>query len=192
MELTTLAEGADVQSALFKGFAGAAAVFAHIEGDGGVGAAQVFPVGHFAREHILDLGLGQAGHAVGGVDRHGHAVDGEGEGDQAVLGNFRILERPAGIADLDQALAHLLHTHTGAAARHGDADVGITLHNGLSGQLHDRDVGRAPGNVQRAFLIVEGIERGGDGERCAQQRKDRGGEQTFHGRLLTSRPRRDG
>ena len=184
MELTTLAEGADVQSALFKGFAGAAAVFAHIEGDGGVGAAQVFPVGHFAREHILDLGLGQAGHAVGGVDRHGHAVDGEGEGDQAVLGNFRILERPAGIADLDQALAHLLHTHTGAAARHGDADIGIGGHDAFGGFLHDRDMGGASGDIQSAFHAFKGIKGGGHGGGGQKERCGESGEQElFHGVL---------
>ena len=172
-----------VEGAFFKGFAGAAAVFAHVERNGSVLAAEFLPVGDLAGKHVLDLRLGQRSHGIGRIHGHGHAVDGKGEGFQTVLGHFAFLEGATGVADLHEALAHLLHAYAGTAAGHRDADVAVGAHDGLRGLLHHRNVRRAAGDIKRALLALEGIQRSGHGQRRAEQHQRECGKNTIHAHL---------
>ena len=174
-------DGAFFQGLFHKDFTGAAAVFAGVDRDGGVSAAQGLPVGDLAGKDVLGL-LGRDGpHLVGGVDHQGHTVDGKGEALQAVLGDLLFLEGATGIADLHQAFAHLLHAHAGTAAGHGDADVGIGGHDVFGGAFHDRDVGRAAGDIKRAGKALEAVQRSGVGRHGKDQARHQGGQQETAG-----------
>ena len=174
-------DGAFLQGLVHKDFTGAAAVFAGVDRDGGVSAAQGLPVGDLAGKDVLGL-LGRDGpHLVGGVDHQGHTVDGEGEALQAVLGDLFFLEGAAGIADLHQAFAHLLHAHAGAAAGHGDADVGVGGHDVFGSAFHDRDVGRAAGDIKRAGKALEAVQGSGMGRHGKDQARHQGGQQETAG-----------
>ena len=173
-----MAPPADVP--LSRGLAGTAAVLAHIERNGGVLAAEFLPVLHLARKHVLELRLAHGLHTVGGVDHNGHTVNGEGKGHQPVTVDFTLLQSTAGIADLYKPLANLLHTHAGAAAGHGDADVVVSRHDGLSRLLHDRNVRRAARDVERALLPVEAVQRRGRSQRSAEQNKCQSRKNAFH------------
>ena len=179
-----LHDGALVQRALHEHLAGAAAVFAGVQGDGGVGSAELLPVGDLAVVDVGGLLGGDVGHVVGGIDHEGHAVNGEGECFQAEFFNFLVLQRAARVADLDEPFAHLLYAHAGTAARHGDADVGIGGHDAFGGFLHDRDMGGASGDIQSAFHAFKGIKGGGHGGGGQKERCGESGEQElFHGVL---------
>ena len=118
------------------------------------------------------------------VDGNGNAVNGKGEGHKAVLGHFTFLEGSAGIADLHEALAHLLHAHAGTAARNGDANVAVEFHNRLCGLFHDRDMGSAASDVNGTLLPLEGIQGSSRSKRCAQQKHGACGKNTFHDYLV--------
>ena len=174
-------DGAFLQGLFHKDFTGAAAVFAGVDRDGGVSAAQGLPVGDLAGKDVLGL-LGRDGpHLVGGVDHQGHTVDGEGEALQAVLGDLFFLEGAAGIADLHQTFAHLLHAHAGTAAGHGDADVGVGGHDVFGSAFHDRDVGRAAGDIKRAGKALEAVQGSGMGRHGKDQARHQGGQQETAG-----------
>ena len=57
------------------------------------------------------------------MHHHGDPVDGEGEGNEAVLRDLLRGQGAPGIADLHQALADLLDADAGAAPGHGDPQL---------------------------------------------------------------------
>ena len=100
-----------VQSAFLEGFAGSAAVLAHVKRNGRVSPTHGFPVGDLTGKDIFELGFAQSGDRIFWIDGYRHAIDGKGKADQPVFLDFGLLERPARVADLGQALARFLHAH---------------------------------------------------------------------------------
>ena len=158
----------------------AAAVLTDVEVYLRVRATDFLPVRNLARVDVRDLREGQLGHRVRRMHDHRDAVDGEREGLKAVLLDLFGLQRTAGVAYLDEPFADLLHADARAAARDGDADVGICGHYALRRLLHNGDMRGASRDVHFALLPLENVERSRDGGRGGEDARQRRESKLLH------------
>ncbi|MPM87767.1 hypothetical protein SDC9_134867 [bioreactor metagenome] len=158
----------------------AAAVLAYVEVDLRVVASDRLPVGDLTGVDVDKLLERKLRHLVGWVHDHRDAVDREGERLKAVLLDLVLFQRAAGVADLHEPFADLLDADAGAAAGHGDADIGVDAHDALGRLFHDGDVRGAAGDVDLALPALKNVQRRGGESRRREEAYYRRDEKLLH------------
>ena len=153
-------DGAFLQGLFHKDFTGAAAVFAGVQGDGGVGSAEFLPVGDLAGVNIAELLGREVIDRVIVVHDDRDTVVGNDDGSQAQI-LFVGIESTGGAGDIGRAGADGLDPSGRTQTGNEHVDAGLLL-KALGRNLGDRKAGRGAG---------DGNGRGRRSRRTGAQRK---------------------